>query len=161
MENTIWNKNATDREIAGTMASRVGIGTQSPDMAMHISDENQAEANMLIKSKINEDGDREGGQLKTNNVCAYDANNNSSCFNPRIIAGDVEEMECSGSNAVMKISNGEVTCSSTEDIIGNGINGTSLAVTNLSGGCIVTNQFGEDTYYPATGFQPNGELECN
>lgn len=161
----LWYENSNEEDVAMTLSTRVGIGTQEPQDALHVSSRNQAEANILIQSFVNEEGTREGGQLQTDEICTEVPDDNGStvntCFNPRLIAGDVDEMDCDSNRAVTELSNSRVTCTTTEDAQGNEINGESLSTGNsFSGECSEQNSQGGTVSRPATGFGANGELTC-
>lgn len=164
IEQTVWYKQTNSSTDARTLAKRIGIGTPDPQEALHVSDRRRIEdSNMLIESRVNQEGLREGGQLKGNNICSYDENDNRSCFSPRIIAGDVEDMRCTGVgvNAVRRLSDNRVTCTGMADANGNDLSGDVLSVEELSGGCSRTNNQGDAIGEPAIGFNANGEIQCD
>ena len=157
---SLWYGESGNDDLAISQATRIGIGTQDPKYSLHVSDNTKENANMLIESTVDGNGDHIGGKLKTNNICSETTQ--MDCFNPIIIAGDVPEMQCDEDRAVNELSKNRVTCTTTEDAVGNEINGNSLSTNNtFSGECTEIVSGGGSVPRPATGFNNSGELTCN
>jgi hypothetical protein len=105
----IWYEAETDPTYAISQATRVGIQTNEPESRLHIVGDVQAQ-----------------GDLMSNQVCNEDQ---TVCFNPEIIAGNVPAMDCRddavspGDKPVLTVGNSRVGCV-------NGVNGSG---TPLSG----------------------------
>ena len=130
-----------------TGATRVGVGTTEPDYALHVVGDVQAEVKLS--------GD--GGHISTNDICDEDA---SSCFDPEIITGTEDSMNCVGdpsgpyqqTRGVMELSNSSVKCGGGDDATGNPV--LHVDMTKFSNiACSASGMI-------ANGFNASGELQC-
>ena len=106
----LWLENTTDNDFVLTLANRVGIGTENPDARVHVI------------------GDVRADNLRTDRVCNDTGTN---CFNPIIISGAEDYMDCSrntlaGAEPVLRISNSRVQCASPIDVSGTVIDGDTF-----------------------------------
>lgn len=170
IKRAIWHENTTETDVAMTRATRVGIGTQEPDGALHISDDNQSDANMLIANEVDVngipvvdgDGKPVGGRLRSDNICS-EQGGDRPCFNPKIIGGDVPEMKCNSTSVVGKLANSKVNCSAADDEDGQTYGSGIPISTNgaFSGKCEENISGGGTVKRPATGFNASGVIKCN
>ncbi len=170
IKRTIWHENSTETNVAMTRATRVGIGTQDPIGALHVSDENQNDANMLIAGQVDANGvpildadnNPVGGRLRSDNICS-EQGGNRPCFNPKIVGGDVPEMKCNSTSVVGKLAHSSVKCSAADDESGQTYGGGIPISTNgaFSGECKENVSGGGTVDRPATGFNSSGVIKCN
>lgn len=102
-----WLQNDMDSTYALTLAAQIGVGTQEPEVYLH------------VKGNVRAD------DLDADSICDGPG---SACFDPKIIAGNEPEMDCgqnslTGNEAVLTVRNGEVQCASPIDSSNNPIDG--------------------------------------
>lgn len=96
------NPTYADKDYVITLATRVGIGTTTPDETLHVIGD--------IRSDITALGN--GGNLKADAIC----NDSASCFTPEIITEALSQMNCdpdasfSLQRAVTRVANSQVEC---------------------------------------------------
>lgn len=160
------NASYTNNKFILTMANRVGINTEDPQYAMHVNGSTRIESKTSV-SPIT------GGWLKSDSICNEDE---SACFDPEIISGDIEDMQCDsdgnyyGNQGVLKLAFSKVTCNSgvygTTDMSGNPttpasrigkpLNGEKIQLDNSIFDAINCRTTGK----LATGIDLNGTLIC-
>ncbi len=139
-----WFPNLTNNLDIITLATRIGVGTTDPQVAIHVIGDVRIDGNVM-----------------SNNICDE---NNSNCFDPELITGTRPEMRCDntdimfGDQPMMEIANSKVGCASSVDA------GGSLIDTNGN-----RLQLDMDIYNPAdcyatgmlvTGFSASGDPIC-
>ncbi|MCK5374706.1 MAG: prepilin-type N-terminal cleavage/methylation domain-containing protein [Alphaproteobacteria bacterium] len=153
-EDNALYESASDINFVLTQATKVGIGTTDPGTPYD-------EVTLMIVGDVTAetatkpDGTTFGGKVQADSLC----NEDGACFDPQIIAGEVDEMNCNADSlydadssngvnrAVLRISDNSVGCNSGD--------GDALQVNNTI--------FGEKdcgTGYYATGIDSNGDLLC-
>ena len=104
----IWYEHDLVPDYAISQATRVGVGTTDPQVRLHVMGDIQADTDIL-----------------TDQICDDDQ---TGCFNPEIIAGNVAAMDCMdnsipGIEPVLSIGNSRVYCASAVDLSGNALDG--------------------------------------
>ncbi len=123
-----------------TSSRRVGIGTTTPSTTIDVEGDLRVE-----------------GMVKTRKVCDHDGN----CFDPELITGSKNSMKCDwddsmyGHQAVMKLANSKVSCSSTLNTSSTPIEGEGIAV-DTTVVQVKTCGSGE----MISGISASGELQC-
>lgn len=98
----LWNQSTFSANFAITPADRIGIGLEDPQAKVHVV------------------GDVGAFAVETNEIC----DDSGVCFEPEIIGGNVNEMNCdanslAGNEPVLWIANSQVYCSVPVDPTGN------------------------------------------
>ncbi len=125
-----------------TLNTDIGIDTSTPSETIDVNGDVRVE-----------------GWVKTDSICD---NNNANCFDPELITGTKDEMECdtgsviSGRSAVIRLAENRVFCSTAKDDSGNPIGDGQLIT-------IDTNVINDNTCndgYLISGIDANGDIQC-
>lgn len=106
-----WYEAETDPNYAISQATRVGVQTTDPQDRVHVMGDVQAEEDVMSDQICNED--------------------QTVCFNPEIIAGNVDDMDCRfdsvapGDKPVLGIGNSRVGCANGVDGSGTPLDGST------------------------------------
>ncbi len=150
------NASYTDNKFILTMANRVGINTEDPEYAVHVNGSTRIESNTSV-SPIR------GGWLKSDSICNADE---SACFDPEIISGDVPDMQCDsgdyyyGDQGVLTLKESKVFCNAgldrTSGTVSTSANSEKIQLDNTVFDAIDCTTFGE----LPTGIDITGKLIC-
>lgn len=138
-----------DRDYAATSAMRVGIGTSTPTYTLDV------EGDIRVENSV-----AGSGWLQADAICNA---NDSDCFDPELITGTEDAMECDaegdfyGNQGVMEISDRSVKCSSAIDNTGNPIDNEIELRVNTG---VITPQDCSATGMLAAGINSSGDIIC-